>query len=68
MRIIAVTAAHVTKLAVRMPQSRVSGAPNADGALWTTLDALALAQGLPTALVSYDKDGNEVGSLDMPQW
>jgi hypothetical protein len=68
MRIIAVTAAHVTKLVARMPHSRVNAAPNADGGLWMTLDASALAQGLPTALVSYDEDGNEVGSLDMPRW
>jgi hypothetical protein len=68
MRIVAVTAAHVTKLAVRMPHSRVNATPNTDGGLWATLDTSALAQGLPTALVSYDKDGNEVGSLPMPRW
>ena len=68
MRIIAVTAAHVAELAARMPHSRVNATPNADGGLWTTLDGSALAQGLPTALVSYDQHGNEVGSLDMPRW
>jgi hypothetical protein len=67
-RIIAVTAAQVTKLHVRMPASPINAMPNADGGLWATLDASALAQGLPTALVSYDKDGNEVGLLELPRW
>lgn len=66
MDIIAVAAARVRKLVVRTPQSRFDAAPNADGGLWLTLDSAALANGAPTALVSYDEEGNQVGSLDMP--
>lgn len=68
MRITAVTASHVSRLVARTVHGTVELSPSADGGVWATLDSAALAAGAPTELVSFDRDGKQVGSLTLPSW